>query len=174
MSAASRSARTLAAPNPFGSRPGVLHEGTLSKSPPNLSLRRLKEEKRLQPRWFVLTKRSLTYYPDSSAHVAPLGTVPLGAIVLCEPKGGGKHAGKFYLHTISREFSLVAPSADAMAEWPAWARLCPTAMRTALSRRLRRLACVRRRAEVLRDGGDALVCALGVRDKVLAAERARH
>ena len=88
----------------------------LSKSPPNLSLRRLKEEKRLQPRYFVLTKRSLTY-PDSSPHCAPLGTVPLGAIVLCEPKGGGKHAGKFYLHTVSREFSLVAPSADEMGEW---------------------------------------------------------
>ena len=99
------------------SRPGVLHEGMLSKSPPNLSLRRLKEEKRLQPRYFVLTKRSLTYYPDSSPHCAPLGTVPLGAIVLCEPKGGGKHAGKFYLHTVSREFSLVAPSADEMSEW---------------------------------------------------------
>ena len=40
------------------SRPGVLCEGVLLKSPPNLSLRRVSEEKRLQQRWCVRSARS--------------------------------------------------------------------------------------------------------------------
>ena len=58
------------------STPGVLCEGHLLKSPPNLSLRRVSAEKRLQQRWFVLTHRSLTYYAHSPKD-PPLACVPL-------------------------------------------------------------------------------------------------
>ena len=97
--------------------PGVLLAAWLLKSPPNLSLRRMNETKRLQSRWFVLTGRSLAYYSNEGDASTPLGAVHLDSITLCEPKGAGKHAGKFYVHTASRQFKLVAPNEPAMRSW---------------------------------------------------------
>ena len=52
--------------------------------------------------------------PHLSSHLplftgSPLSAIYLPDVVLCEPKGAGKHAGKFYLHTKSRQFKLVPP-----------------------------------------------------------------
>eukprot|EP00966_Prymnesium_polylepis_P334740 7390112-Prymnesium_polylepis.1 len=66
-------------------RPGVILEGYLFKSPPNISLRRMAEESRLQKRWFVLSNRTLTYYSDQTMS-KPLSAVPLGSVTECKAK----------------------------------------------------------------------------------------
>lgn len=97
-------------------RPGVLLEGFLLKSPPQLSVRRFAEETRLQQRWFILSNRSLQWFADATVS-KPLSSVPLKLITQCEPKRGGKHPGKFYLRTESRLLKIVAADAETMAEW---------------------------------------------------------
>ena len=61
------------------SRPGVVMEGFLLKSPPQLSVRRMTEETRLQQRWFLLTNRSLQCFNDATVS-KPLSSWPLSAI----------------------------------------------------------------------------------------------
>ena len=97
-------------------RPGVLMEGYLLKSPPQLSVRRMTEETRLQQRWFLLSNRSLQWFADATVS-KPLSSVPLKLITQCEPKRGGKHPGKFYLRTDYRLLKMVAADAAAMLEW---------------------------------------------------------
>ena len=43
--------------------------------------------------------------------------MPLSLDTQCEPKDGGKHAGKFYVRTATRNLKLVAADATVMAEW---------------------------------------------------------
>lgn len=111
------SATRPAARSTASSRPGVVFEGYLLKSPPQLSVRRVKEQTRLQQRWFILSNRSLSWYSDATQS-RPLSSVPLALVLSCSPKrGGGKHEGKFYVATATRKLKLVAADAPTMSEW---------------------------------------------------------
>ena len=70
----------------------------------------------------------------------PLSSLPLSLITTCEPKGGGKHEGKFYVHTSTRLLKLVAPDGTTMAEWVAAINAARVAVHTLPSGKSTRLA----------------------------------
>ena len=82
----------------------------------NHTVRRVTEQSRLQERYFILSCRALRWYTDATLS-CPLSSLPLSLVTACDPKGGGKHEGKFYVVTASRQLKLVAADAASMAEW---------------------------------------------------------